>query len=872
MEYKFTPLPAAYPMKWKELLSPVRKAVCNLLALIAGAEESIKSLKDKKELGNCFLVYGSRGTGKTTVLLSAQEAINNKDRNDFFEKQFAGENEDILKDAAKTSVEKLKSIEWLDVLDLEPLPEEANLLATLLTRVRNAIGSDDNELTSILEEDSESARQQLTRLIHDATFMWENIREEDTRSIASRQVAAAEIYAEFRTRFNKAMDALTKELGRRSGAHSESRSIVLPIDNIDRSTYHLEAIVKLAQLVSHHRLWLVMAGDRVEVETFLERAYWKELIHSRVGIDTRGKESAVGEDETLVMARRQAAATSKKLWPSSHRIEIDFVAPEETLEFCPPDAKEHDVTIRKLLAEVVILHSGFEENDKDKNIRLIDLLEICDKIRPEFSEDDVYDLIPFLGKLEGFLGEHIKLSGNNEQRSLVEVLNKIIRGSDFRKRVDGNKEIESKLTKQTQEWSKQLQEGIMPGLNRMILEDLFPEHIIKKQPGIRKPCFLTRAAQHGLSLSARGVLDLWQLTYWVVNDKKVVESNLAAEKIARTMLRNAIAGSTMPSAMGKCLQERIIQRTEKGGTSLLFYEQTAILGKLYLYDLQCKLEGGHDMEDEKCSWLSRFDITVNKIENVMLTLRLRKKKGKKDNQPIELPDFVTAWLSILHDIIVLGYQTTDQRNPGSIVVLGDFHPKDPLFVEISTNGYFRKTSNGNANSKLTKLYKSKEIRWPMPKWEIFWVREIFQQYWENFLLVNKKKFSGVQCNVADEDLLLLATGWINCVLSTYQALRFQRDQVPKVDEIEGLDDWGRAMHKATHFYTKVQQDLKRPNKDVRWYDELAYALKEWMEKDLPLFISYLYVPYDLSSKDGIKVRMKPIEKIEEPGPHDLEAV
>ncbi|MGE5305338.1 MAG: hypothetical protein ACM3TN_18670 [Alphaproteobacteria bacterium] len=47
------------------------------------------------------------------------------------------------------------------------------------------------ETASILEERADSARQKLKQLINDATLMWEDIREPDTRSRANRQVAAA---------------------------------------------------------------------------------------------------------------------------------------------------------------------------------------------------------------------------------------------------------------------------------------------------------------------------------------------------------------------------------------------------------------------------------------------------------------------------------------------------------------------------------------------------------------------------------------------------------------------------------------------------------------------------------------------------------
>lgn len=312
--FQFSPRPEAKAMPWDQLLQPVQSAVRGLLVMLAGAE-SQRRYKDKckdsdLEVASCFLVNGERGTGKTSVLLNAKEAVQN--RKTFFslnnpekkstdskeqEPKAPDEREDALNCARDLSEEY--HVAWLDTLDLEPIQAETNLLTTVLTRIRDALcpscsQDKDYELTSIFEANADNARHLLGQLISDATLMWENIHEHDTRTTANRQVAAASIYASFRHRFDETMDKLTKELGRRYG-HDYQCSVILPIDNIDRSTEHLHAIVKLAQLVSHPRLWLVMAGGREDIATFLERAYWKELISIGAGsgglgrIETRGE-------------------------------------------------------------------------------------------------------------------------------------------------------------------------------------------------------------------------------------------------------------------------------------------------------------------------------------------------------------------------------------------------------------------------------------------------------------------------------------------------------------------------------------------------------------------------------------------------------
>ena len=378
--FSFSPRPEAHAMNWEELLPPVKRAVRDLLLRIEGATQ--KELKKGGVAANCFLVFGDRGTGKTTVLLSAKHACNPE--TNFFGKENRENQDDVnLRSDAKNRADNLKNVVWLDVLDLEPLPPGANLLTTMLTRVRNALYSADFEKrslehASILEESTDTGLQKLNQLIKDATLMWEDIHEQDTRSRANRQVAAADTYAQFQTQFQSAIDTLSKELSRRRGSGEKYRPIVLPIDNIDRSTEHLNSIVKLAQMVFCPRLWLVMAGDREDVDTFLERAYWKELIRIGEGAGATGKTGVSGEDEALVMARRQAAAALHRLLPPSHRIEVDLMKPEETLAFTPSFTVEsmlpdYGKDIRTLLEQVSV--TG------DQQIKLVELFDMTERIK-----------------------------------------------------------------------------------------------------------------------------------------------------------------------------------------------------------------------------------------------------------------------------------------------------------------------------------------------------------------------------------------------------------------------------------------------------------------------------------------------------------
>lgn len=721
-EYRFSPRPEAHAMRWENLLRPVQYAVHDLLLRIAGAEEvrraghGARPARQREVVSNCFLVYGSRGTGKTTVLLSAKEAVERAESDQgFFHAE--GEPREDLELSAQHRARELKAQQhtvWLDPLDLEPLPLSTNLLTTLLTRVRNALDAGGNDRdrarsTSIFEESATDARQQLGDLINDATLMWEEIQESDTRNRANRQRAAADIYSSFRARFTQAMDALSKKLDLRHG-HDQGCSIILAIDNIDRTPEHLKAIVKLAQLVSHPCLWLVMAGDRVELEGFLERAYWKELIHSREGADARGKAGQFGEDEALGMARRQAHAAAQKVWPPSHRIEVNLVRPEETLTFSPPDAGTGN-TIRDLLAKVSV---------------------------------------------ECFIAD-VKDPAEKYQFSFIDLF-----------------EIQHARPRDAKPWD-----------------------------------LLSVAARNGLCLPARGVLDLWQLAHWVVNGGA---ETLGAVKIARTMLRNAAADSTMPSTMGQYLQAEIIHRDTQGGT-LLDFEEVALLvgGQLSVASTVCMAE--EPIEIAELAILS--SLHVSRSVDMLLNLSL----GGKDTPPVPLPELAAAWLMILYDVLVyvpklavLGTTTIDVH---LIQVTHD--------VVMSVNGGWQR--------------QQARVSWPVPDFYTFNAHDVLWRHWENFYADPPARCACSECK-GSSCAMLLVQGWIWCALQTFEVTSPRRDATATGPHAGASLE--RVFDDASLLYQEIKSEGQRALSQRKYFDSTGMC--DWLETKMPLLLTRLYAP------------------------------
>lgn len=347
------PRPEATALRWHELLPTTQHATGELIRWLCSAVQA-SQFKDEfisdpsrkemnEQLATSVLVAGDRGFGKTTVLLSAATAFHQPPQ--FFEESLVKGNAEAAELCQQIESNR-KRVVWLDLLDMEPLPTEANLLATLLVRVRDVLGSEGGResgrsVSSLLsEEGTEDPWSKIDPLVRQATFMWENIPVEgqDPRQRAEYQLRAAEIYAGFRRNFFEALNAVSNHLAMRSGlGKDEGTILILPIDNVDRSIQHLHLILKLTRMVASRRLWFLLSSGQQEFQLFLERTFQREL--SQAGVDPHG---TMAEDETRAIGRRQAAAAMRRVLPLAHRIDIRSLHPMEAWTFKAPRSLTHE--------------------------------------------------------------------------------------------------------------------------------------------------------------------------------------------------------------------------------------------------------------------------------------------------------------------------------------------------------------------------------------------------------------------------------------------------------------------------------------------------------------------------------------------------
>ena len=416
------PRPEARELQWEELEGTTQEAFQALIQWLTAAVASNSDSRPAspkaaartihEQLATSVLIGGDRGSGKTTLLLTLGHAL--REPREFVygrEDTRRGEGLSYLESPADPMVlEKLRvnleslrrRLVYLSPLDMEPLPSEANLLATLLVRVREALGTSPSgyedpklSLPTLLEEGMDEPWGQIDQLVRDATFMWEDIpvQGQDPRQRAEYQLRAAELYANFQSRFHGAMESVCRHLSRRWSLFNYKDDtermdaaggvmLVLPIDNVDRSIQHLHLILKLTRMVASRRLWFLLASGRPEFQLFLERTFQKELNDS-----ARAAAQASGNaDETRAIARRQAAAAMRRVLPPAHRIEISLLTPEEVWNFRAPSSllgRGRTGTFLHLrlheLLESIDLPSSKRE---DGLTHLSDLFEIRSRVQP----------------------------------------------------------------------------------------------------------------------------------------------------------------------------------------------------------------------------------------------------------------------------------------------------------------------------------------------------------------------------------------------------------------------------------------------------------------------------------------------------------
>ncbi|WP_404372861.1 hypothetical protein ACIHQR_17875 [Corallococcus coralloides] len=807
-----TPIPEAKAFRWDELLSPTQKALRELIAWLSAACDNIQaqntntgthytSTQPQKDehLSTSLLISGDRGTGKTTVLLSAAQAL--KDWQTFL---YGSNQTDDVKPELAPLATLFRNIDkhviWLDPLDLEPLNADANLLATLLVRVRAALdqhetGGSSRGLSlpshsSLLEESAEEAWSQLDRLVQDATLMWEAIQSEDDRTRADLQIRSSETFMSFQRNFRKAMEEVSHTLSipRFGSAGGRQVLLVLPIDNVDRSIEHLYSIVKLTRMVSSQRIWLVLAAGAQEFQLFMERSFQKELIVSgQTGI------GASGQEESIAIARRQAATTLRRALPPSYRINLDTVSPERAwlFPYKPGEQKSESQkgpSLQELLAQLKLPHK--EGSSRGEHLEYFsDLFDIRERLDPTVAK-------AYLASLN--VDEQGKASNETNQ--------------------DETKGRENPIS---------TQKGVQD----------------KEAP------VFTYAARLALSLPARTLQDFWHALHreWWRQKGDGGEAGDGAVTVATLMLRNAIDESDMPAWASEQLHNRIIRQNNRHkvlldliGQPVRRAKRTTLADVVEWPRWQEKKESEQDWRTDlsSSSVLSR-QLHVRRFGDSILELHDLESEGRS----VPLPPSVAGWFMLLHDVLML----SEEEEPRVLIETTSAQEMSPALV-VTLQELWVKNS-------ILEPFVQLEFPWTLPKWETHFDFMLFTVQWQAALFRAKKAFARSgrsELGFAESCFRFVQAAWVDNLCSVagpergrwnWEATAFDDDALADKGGFEPnllLSYEQRVRSHVSNLYQLVRDKDKHYGR--RWLGG------RWLEDSLPLLVLPEFAPSPLLSR------------------------
>jgi hypothetical protein len=414
--------PEASSLHWDRLYGSQLKALIKILAIL---EESINSLQiinvSNKQKGgqgsipSWFDVYrenrmalldGARGTGKTSLMLTLIQSFELKENHfqpsqEMYEckcnakskSQSEPDNSETIsqkelrerkladrKRKIKDKLDQLKQrIIWLEPLDMEPLPNPANLLASVLARIENSVkpyfqtsakSDKHRDPCSILElcPDYLGALQKLHRLQADIALAWDgNIAERGANvdpDVYSAEVNRTE-YA--RLTLNRHLSELLNQLAENIPQVSGIKDpiFVLAVDDLDLNPVRCLEVLRLLRMINVPRLFILVLGDLNMIEIVLS------LKHSGELISAAGKYSSRISEDEYTSIRKQANSVAynvmRKLLPPGQRIKIEPMQVWDALNYKPLSPNSTSLmALHQLLDQVKISLDAISQGGKPK--------------------------------------------------------------------------------------------------------------------------------------------------------------------------------------------------------------------------------------------------------------------------------------------------------------------------------------------------------------------------------------------------------------------------------------------------------------------------------------------------------------------------
>ncbi|MEO1018703.1 MAG: hypothetical protein AAFY56_13580 [Pseudomonadota bacterium] len=750
---------------------------------------------------------GGRGTGKTTILLSLahelREARGNitpvRDRSGSGTSDSGSEPTELVKELARRIV-------WLEHLDIEATPDDANLLVGILARVESALRDSSSATqnfqsrnTGIFDPSPEhhNSLLQLQQLQADVALSWQG------NLVARGANLDPDVYAleamraeQARLRLNPRLARVLDDLARQSFYGHEVRDpiFLLPIDDFDINPAICLPLLRLVRMLSVPRLFVLLLGD-IEIAKVVLNLNVSGQLAAMTGQGSRDEKLlAVPMSDIGTAAGEIAFNALRKLVPPSQRVTLGPLRPAEALSFCPLNRQE-DQPFHRLLADVPIDISYLPKVEGGRQIvgrKISNLRDFLLIQSFSLQNDDDFSL------------EHEQLN-SSERPKVEEILERTwekhaYQALDF---------LNAPVRRLTDLWFD-LDEVVGDQKNTEAEEDL-PNLLQYQKQGLFE-------SESDFQLDHQQLLSPEVISFFARVAQSALEEDRATDRLSRNELPGALGtvGVGTPDLSLLDITPYSIRHAEKQVTALLETVEPERDDARPIEVSAFLKVAGHKM----------WQLSVGDISD----------EDRKNRRRYRLSSQAASSLIFFHDLVVLG---TDYPSIGRRSVT----PFDGNVDDDQQPWAVIEWRQGS-------LRRFDDIRWPIPSWQSYWEFDLFLHAWSKEV----EEFAPVTIRGPEKNIVVwLAFAWISCclaVLSGNKPMTVRRSAGWRQSGPSN-DDWKELLNRLDRLAAENSRTTLRGRR-----------LRDWLVRLALMTLPESGLPQDAREKLSASDKMKNLWRVE----------